>query len=87
MSHVANATLNLSALKHNLSIAKKSAPNSKVMAVIKANAYGHGIIQVAQALQESDAFAVAHLEEACVLRENNFNHYQALADLLAEALK
>jgi alanine racemase len=45
------------------------APNSKVLAVIKANAYGHGIVTAARALASADAFAVARLEEAVTLRE------------------
>ena len=45
------------------------APNSKVMAVIKANAYGHGIVTVARALAAADAFAVARIEEGVMLRE------------------
>lgn len=63
------ADINLAALKHNLTIAKGYAPNSKVMSVIKANAYGHGDIEVAEALAASDAFAVARLSEAIRLRE------------------
>lgn len=45
------------------------APNSRVLAVIKANAYGHGIVTAARALAGADAFAVARLEEAVTLRE------------------
>jgi alanine racemase len=63
------ATIDLLALKHNFQCVKAHAPNSKVMAVIKANAYGHGVIEVANALQESDAFAVARLDEALQLRD------------------
>ena len=70
MSRVANATINLTALKHNFSIAKAAAPQSKVMAVIKANAYGHGILSIANALHRADALAVAHIEEATYLRLN-----------------
>jgi len=65
----ANATINLSALTHNLSRVRQLAPQSKVMSVIKANAYGHGVLQVADALGDSDAFAVANLEEAVLLRD------------------
>jgi len=63
------ATIDLAALKHNFSRVKQLAPNSRVMSVIKANAYGHGTIEVAHALVESDAFAVARLSEAIQLRE------------------
>ncbi|NOQ93296.1 MAG: alanine racemase [Methylophaga sp.] len=62
------ATINLAALKHNLSRVKQLAPNSRVMSVIKANAYGHGAIEVASALADSDAFAVARLSEGVQLR-------------------
>jgi len=63
------ATIDLAALQYNLSRVKQLAPNSRVMSVIKANAYGHGAQEVAQALVESDAFAVARLSEAIRLRE------------------
>ena len=63
------ASIDLSALKHNLSRVKQLAPASRVMSVIKANAYGHGYEQVAQALIDSDAFAVARLSEGIRLRE------------------
>lgn len=63
------ANIDLAALKHNLEQVKRLTPNSKVMSVIKANAYGHGTIQIAQALAETDAFAVARLSEGIKLRE------------------
>jgi alanine racemase len=63
------AYINLEALTHNLSKVKQFAPNSKVFAVIKANAYGHGAIEAAKALSEADAFAVARVDEAIELRE------------------
>ena len=64
------ATIDLAALRHNLGQVRRHAPRSKVMAAIKADAYGHGAIPVARALEDAvDAFAVAALEEALVLRE------------------
>ena len=66
----ARALIRLGALKHNLDIIRKAAPGSKVMAVIKANAYGHGMVTVAQHLTDVDAFAVARVPEAIQLREN-----------------
>ncbi len=64
------AHIDLAAIRHNLSRVKQLAPNSKVMSVIKANAYGHGDIAVANALMEgSDAFAVARLSEGLRLRQ------------------
>jgi alanine racemase len=56
------------ALQHNLEVVRSRAPDSRVMAVIKANAYGHGVLQVAKALDAADAFAVARVDEAVALR-------------------
>ena len=69
MSFGARALIRLGALKHNLDIIRKAAPGSKVMAVIKANAYGHGMLTVAEHLADVDAFAVARVPEAIQLRE------------------
>lgn len=69
MTRATRATINLTALRHNLSIAKQAAPHSKQLAVIKANAYGHGIVQVAKALEQADALAVACIDEAVQLRD------------------
>ena len=63
------AVINLSACRHNLSVAKQAAPDSKCIAIIKANAYGHGMVKIAEALSDADAFAVARIEEAIVLRD------------------
>ena len=54
------AQLDVDALAHNVSVARRLAPNSKLMAVIKANAYGHGAVTIARALHNKiDALAVA----------------------------
>lgn len=58
------ASINLKALEHNLSITKQAAPSKKVMAVIKADAYGHGLIPCVNALHHADGFAVARFAEA-----------------------
>ena len=65
---LATAEINLTALEKNLARIKQIAPNSKVMAVLKANAYGHGLVTIAQHLLEADAFAVARIDEALALR-------------------
>lgn len=70
MSFGARALIRLGALEHNLSVIRKAAPGSRVMAVIKANAYGHGMVTVAQHLTDVDAFAVARVTEALLLQEN-----------------
>lgn len=63
------AVINLSALRHNFQVLQQKAANSKILAVIKANAYGHGMIKVAETLQGADAFGVARLNEALILRD------------------
>lgn len=64
----ANIKINLSALSHNLKKVREFAPASKVMAVIKANAYGHGMLAAAEQLDAADMFAVAMPAEAHALR-------------------
>ncbi|MBL6748985.1 MAG: alanine racemase [Nevskia sp.] len=65
------ATVDLAAIRRNLGRVRQYAPRSKVMAAIKADAYGHGAVPVAASLQQAgvDALAVACLEEALVLRQ------------------
>ncbi len=69
MSRAATALIDLKALRHNLRLARESAVHRRVVAAIKANAYGHGLVRVARALDEADYFAVACIEEAMTLRE------------------
>ncbi len=64
----ATACVDLSAIKHNLALIKQLAPESKIMAVVKANAYGHGLRDVATQAHGADAFGVARIEEALQLR-------------------
>jgi len=67
------ALIDLSALKHNLGVARGHAPQSRSMAVIKANGYGHGMLRVAHALETADGFAVLNVGEAVALRDAGFN--------------
>jgi len=69
MSRDTRAVVRLAALRDNLSLARRAAPGSRQLAVIKANGYGHGIVRVARALADADAFGVACLDEALRLRE------------------
>ncbi|MGZ8946084.1 MAG: alanine racemase [Methylococcaceae bacterium] len=69
MTPSAYAVLNLEALQHNLNKVRHYAPDAKIMAVIKANGYGHGLVRIAQALQNVDGFAVARVEEGIRLRK------------------
>lgn len=65
----AHIELKVSALQHNLQRIREYAPEVNVMAVIKANAYGHGMLIIAQHLAKHvDAYAVARLDEAIALR-------------------
>jgi alanine racemase len=63
------ALIHRSALTHNLSRARAAAPDSRVWAVVKANAYGHGIERVFEALRGADGFALLDLAEAERVRE------------------
>ncbi len=69
MSFAPVAQIDLDALRHNLAVARRAAPDRKVMVVVKANAYGHGLVPVAAALTDADALAVARLDEAVILRD------------------
>ena len=69
MSRPTIATIDLAAFRHNYRIAKQL-HGGKALAVIKANAYGHGAVRCAKAIEnEADGFAVACLEEALQLRQ------------------
>ena len=61
----------LDAIGHNLQVVRRAANGRKVLAVVKADAYGHGVVQVAQRLQAEgvDGFGVALAEEGIELRE------------------
>jgi alanine racemase len=67
-----SATIDSAALKHNLGVVRRHAPRSKVLAVLKANAYGHGLLRAAAALSDADGFAVLEAENALRLREAGF---------------
>jgi len=68
-SKQATAIIDLDAIRHNFDQVKQRAPSSKVMAVIKADAYGHGASKVAEALGNADSFGVSRVSEAVKLRE------------------
>ncbi len=70
MSRGTEAIVHLQALRHNLGVVRRMAPESKLMAVVKADGYGHGLERVARVLAEgADAFGVAYTEDARRLRE------------------
>lgn len=98
MTPAAYAVLNLNALYHNLQKVRDCAPDAKIMAVIKANGYGHGMLRVAETLAQAqaDAFAVARVQEGIRLRKagienriavlEGFTCPEELDDLLAYQL-
>ncbi|MEW5904991.1 MAG: alanine racemase [Pseudomonadota bacterium] len=71
MSRPIQARIDLSALRHNLGVVRRRS-TARVMAVVKANAYGHGLLQTAQALREADGYALLDVRDAVALREAGF---------------
>jgi alanine racemase len=74
MSRGTRATISASALCHNLKRVQIFAPSSKIWAVVKANAYGHGAGRVASVLKDADGFAVSTFDEAKSLRDEGIKH-------------
>ena len=69
MSRPTKVIVNRQAIKNNLALANSLAPTSKFVSVIKANAYGHGLIEIAKTLSDAtEAFGVACIEEAISIR-------------------
>ncbi len=64
------ANLSLAALRGNLAVVRRHAPASRVWAVVKADAYGHGLMRLLPALQAADGLALLELEMAARLREH-----------------
>ncbi len=64
MPRPTTATIHTDALRHNLGVLRARAPGSRLMAVVKADAYGHGLERVVRALRDADAFGVATLADA-----------------------
>ncbi len=73
MTRIAYAVIHLKSLRHNVQQVRSAVPTSKIMAVIKANAYGHGLLRVAKKLNDLvDGFAVARVQEGVRLRKAGF---------------
>lgn len=70
MSRNTFAHIDLKAVQHNLKQVRNLAPQQQILAMIKANAYGHGVLEVAKALSTAkvDGFGVAFIDEALLLR-------------------
>ena len=85
MKNTAKVTISLNAIKHNLKLVRQLTPGTKVLAMVKANAYGHGLIPIAKALEEADGLAVARLSEALQLRDAGIEQrLVVLGSLLSE---
>ncbi|BCF96967.1 alanine racemase [Paraburkholderia sp. PGU19] len=67
-----SARIHLDAVRHNLRLVKRTAAQSRVWAVIKANGYGHGIERIFPALAEADGIALLDLDEAVRVRERGW---------------
>jgi len=68
------ATISLPALRHNLSVVRQVAPGTRVFAVVKANAYGHGLMRCAAGLAGADGYATLEIDAAVRLREAGYPH-------------
>lgn len=69
MHNTAIARIDLAALSDNLKLVRELCVHSRIMAMIKADAYGHGLLPAARALRDADGLAVARLQEAVALRD------------------
>lgn len=85
MSRPTVATIHLDALRANLSQVRRAAPTSKVLAVVKADGYGHGLERVAHALNGADAFGVAAIADAQRLRAAGLSQRIVLLSGIDEA--
>lgn len=72
MTRPARVVVDVSAVKANFEVVQRCAPGARVIAIVKADGYGHGVERIASALADyTDAFGVASLEEAIKLRRAN----------------
>jgi alanine racemase len=85
MQSTAYARIDLSSLRSNLAAVRRLCPRSHVMAMVKADAYGHGLLPVAKALSAADGFAVARLHEAMLLRNGGITQRVLLLGTLLDA--
>ena len=73
MARACKAVIDLEAIRSNYNFARRCSPGSRNVAVIKADAYGHGARRVSSALPEADAFGVCCIEEAVELRDGGIS--------------
>lgn len=81
----AHAIIDLAAIRHNYGVAKSTAPKARAIAIIKANGYGHGAVEVGKTLSPiADGFGVACIEEALELRESGVSNPMLLLEGIFE---
>lgn len=85
MTRPAQITIDLAALQHNFKQIKCMAPGSAVMAMVKSNAYGHGLERIATALPDAEALGVACSEEGSILRRAGVKNPIVLMEGLFDA--
>ncbi|HZQ62760.1 MAG TPA: alanine racemase [Casimicrobiaceae bacterium] len=85
MARPLHAEVNLAALRANLAVVRRCAPEAQVLAVVKANAYGHGLARVLPALADADGLALIELDAALALREQRYTRRILLLEGFFEA--
>ncbi len=85
MSRAAQATIHLGAMRRNLARVREIAHGAQVMAIVKADAYGHGLERTARALNDADAFGVAAIGDGLRLRAAALAHRIVVLSGLDEA--
>lgn len=84
MTRPIKALISGGALRHNLAVVRRRAPRSRVFAVVKANAYGHGVARAARAFDDADGLALLEIDAAVRLREAGYTRRMALLEGLFE---
>src|SRR5262249_28047166 len=79
------ATIDLAALRHNLAKVREHVRGAAVFAVVKANAYGHGLARTVRSLADADGIALLELDAAVRLRESGFHKRLALLEGVFES--
>jgi len=79
------AEISAGAMRHNLARIRAIAPKSRLLAIVKANAYGHGLVSAVQVLAGADGFGVARLDEAVMLRDAGLDRSVLLLEGVLDA--
>ena len=85
MARPIQASFDLAALKSNFAIARRHAGDAAMLAVVKANAYGHGLLRVARTLADAEGFALLELDDAVRLRDAGYRQRILLLEGLFSA--